>query len=154
MTAPSSSSLSPPRRTTRPSPQKDVFKPRFPIDPFASAKVREPWFIKSDLLPAQTRRDVVLVLGVPTTQELGPLLLSKHLAHSLLILASHDPPEIPHTTQPAVRILRLTERLDIQDAGAVRFVNVLEWAERVGRVWRKHGGVGAVELGEDEDGQA
>ncbi|TCD60307.1 hypothetical protein EIP91_010401 [Steccherinum ochraceum] len=31
---------------------------------------------------------------------------------------------------------------------------VLTEEERVGRVWRKHGGVGAVELGEDEDGQA
>lgn len=91
---------------------------------------------------------------VPTSQELSPLLLSKPLANALLILASHQPPEIPHTTLPTVRILRLKERLDIEDAGAVRFVNVLEWAERVARVWRKHGGVGAVELSENDDGHA
>ena len=79
--------------------------------------------------------------------------MSKHLANSLLIIASHEPPEIPHTTLPAVRILYLTEELGIEDAGAVRFVNVLEWAERVGRIWRKHGGVGAVTLAGNDDGQ-
>lgn len=45
------------------SPQQDVFKPRFPLDPFASAKVREPWFVKRDQLPVQARRDVILILG-------------------------------------------------------------------------------------------
>lgn len=88
----------------------------------------------------------------PTTDELSPLLLSKYLANSLLIIATHAPPEIPHTTLPAVRVLQLTEPLAIEDAGAVRFVNVLEWAERVARLWRKHGGFGAVQLAEEDDG--
>ena len=51
-----------------------------------------------------------------------------------------------------MRILRLQSPLAIEHAGAVRFVNVLEWAERVARLWRKYGGYGAVELSEDDDG--
>ncbi|CAL1699615.1 unnamed protein product [Somion occarium] len=135
----------------------DVFRPKFPLDPHAalSSSGREPWFLKTDRLPSlasQSRRDVILVLGAPTTEELSPLLLSKHLSSSLLIIATHAPPDIPHTTLPTVRILRLKQALAIEDAGAVRFVNVLEWAERVARLWRRHGGVGAVELAEEEDG--
>ena len=34
----------------------------------------------------------------------------------------------------------------------MRFVDVLEWAERVARLWRKYGGYGAVELEEEDDG--
>lgn len=34
----------------------------------------------------------------------------------------------------------------------MRFVNVLEWAERVARLWRKYGGYGAVELSQEDDG--
>ncbi|OCH86752.1 hypothetical protein OBBRIDRAFT_796865 [Obba rivulosa] len=48
----------------------DVFKPRFPLDPFASAHpgLSEPWFVQVDNLlslaaSAQLRRHVVLVLG-------------------------------------------------------------------------------------------
>ena len=80
------------------------------------------------------------------------LLTSKHLSNSLLIIASHNPPPIPHTTLPTVRILRLANPLAIEQAGAVRFVNVLEWAERVARLWRKYGGYGAVELSQEDDG--
>lgn len=50
----------------RPRPRTDVFKPKFPIDPFAAAAVREPWFLTHDALPSlayQSRRDVLLVLG-------------------------------------------------------------------------------------------
>ena len=36
----------------------------------------------------------------------------------------------------------------MEQAGAVRFVNVLEWAERVARTWRKVGGIGVRELAE------
>ena len=55
--------------------------------------------------------------------------------------------------QPAVRILHLTEPLGLEQAGAIRFVNILEWAERVARVWRKVGGIGVRELAEsDQDG--
>lgn len=70
-----------------------------------------------------------------------------------MIIATHEPPEIPHSVLPTVRILKLEEPLAIEDAGAVRFVNVLEWAERVARVWRKHGGFGALILNENEDGK-
>lgn len=75
------------------------------------------------------------------------------MSNSLVIIATHEPPEISHAVLPTVRILRLVEPLAIEDAGAVRFVNVLEWAERVARIWRKHGGFGAVVLNENEDGQ-
>jgi hypothetical protein len=76
-------------------------------------------------------------------------LQSQHLESSLLILATHQPPDIlPSSTFPAIRILRLASPLAIEDAGAVRFVNVLECAERVARVWRRSGGDGIEELSE------
>lgn len=76
---------------------------------------------------------------------------SQYLGSSLIILATHQPPHIPRASvYPAVRILRLSTPLAIEDAGAVRFVNVLECAERVARVWRKSGGDGVEELSETE----
>ncbi|KIP07300.1 hypothetical protein PHLGIDRAFT_127739 [Phlebiopsis gigantea 11061_1 CR5-6] len=143
------------RRAEKARMPSDSFRPKFPVDPFAAATVREPWFVRPEALPSiahQARRDVILVLGAPSTSDLTALLNSRHLANSLLILASHNPPPIPHTTLPTVRILRLDNPLAIEHAGAVRFVNVLEWAERVARLWRKYGGYGAVELSEDDDG--
>lgn len=79
------------------------------------------------------------------------MLQSRHLANSLVILATHNPPDIPHIVLPTVRILHLTGPLALEDAGAVRFVNVLEWAERIARTWRKHGGAGVLELSEELD---
>ena len=38
------------------------------------------------------------------------------------------------------------EPLALEQLGAVRLVNVLEWAERVARTWRKLGGIGVEEL--------
>ena len=61
---------------------------------------------------------------------------------------SHQPPPILLKVQPAVRILRLVEPLALEQLGAVRLVNVLEWAERVSRTWRKLGGIGVEELSE------
>jgi hypothetical protein len=85
----------------------------------------------------------------PPLRDLEPLLQSQHLESSLLILATHQPPDIlPSSTFPAIRILRLSSPLAIEDAGAVRFVNVLECAERVARVWRRSGGDGIEELSE------
>lgn len=89
----------------------------------------------------------------PSAKDLGSLLFSKHLSNSLLIIATHQPPAIPDNTLPTVRVLRLKTSLAIEQAGAVRFVNVLEWAERVARLWRKYGGYGVAELSEDNDGQ-
>ncbi|KAI0087380.1 hypothetical protein BDY19DRAFT_955435 [Irpex rosettiformis] len=137
-------------------PVSSVFKPKFPFDPFVAADVREPWFIRADSLPsphAHPRRDVLLVLGSPSTKDLDALLSSKHLANSLLVIVTHQPPEIPHTALPTVRILKLNNSLELEHAGAVRFVNILEWAERVARLWRKYGGYGAAELTEDSDGR-
>ena len=65
-------------------------------------------------------------------------------------MASHRPPPIPSKVQPTIRILRLAEPLALEQAGAVRFVNVLEWAERVARTWRKVGGIGVRELTESD----
>jgi len=38
----------------------------------------------------------------------------------------------------------------LEEAGAIRFVSILEWAERVARVWRKVGGIGVRELAESD----
>ncbi|KIM91526.1 hypothetical protein PILCRDRAFT_691 [Piloderma croceum F 1598] len=136
----------------------ETFKPKLPLDPFIA--VPQPWSLKLDTvisaLNAHCRRDVLLILGAPPLRDLEPLLQSQYLESSLLILATHQPPDIsPASTVPAVRILRLSSPLAVQDAGAVRFVNVLECAERVARVWRKSGGEGVEELSEAElDGAA
>ena len=84
----------------------------------------------------------------PSSEDLAPLLYSERLTFSLLIIATHQPPSILFKVQPAVRILRLVEPLALEDLGAVRLVNVFEWAERVGRTWRKMGGIGVEELSE------
>ncbi|PIL23282.1 hypothetical protein GSI_14592 [Ganoderma sinense ZZ0214-1] len=142
---------------SRSRPRKDLFKPKFPLDPFSghsATALGEPWFLKTDALLNATafhRRNVIFVIGAPSLTELGPLLQSHQLAKSLVILATHNPPDIPGIVYPTVRILRLTVPLALEDSGAVRFVNVLEWAERVARTWRKLGDAGVVELSEESD---
>ena len=84
----------------------------------------------------------------PSSEDVAPLLNSERLAFSLLIFVSHRPLPIPSKVQPTVRVLRLAEPLALERAGAVRFVNVLEWAERVARTWRKVGGIGVREVAE------
>lgn len=84
----------------------------------------------------------------PSSEDVAPLLDSERLAFSLLIFVSHRPPPIPSRVQPTVRVLRLAEPLALERAGAVRFVNVLEWAERIARTWRKVGGIGVREVAE------
>jgi hypothetical protein len=53
--------------------------------------------------------------------------------------------------QPVIRILRLTEPLGVENAGSLRLVNILEWAERVARIWRNVGGIGMRELAECDE---
>lgn len=84
----------------------------------------------------------------PSPEDVAPLFNSERLVFSLLILVSHRPPPIPSRVQPTVRVLRLAEPLALEQAGAVRFVNVLEWAERISRTWRKVGGIGVREVAE------
>jgi hypothetical protein len=50
-----------------------------------------------------------------------------------------------------IRILRLTEPLAVEKSGALRLVYVLEWAERVARIWRNFGGIGVGELAECDE---
>src|ERR1700755_3525717 len=89
----------------------------------------------------------------PSPEDVAPLLNSERLAFSLLIFASHRPPPIPSKVQPTVRVLRLAEPLALERAGAVRCVNVVEWAERIARTWRKVGGIGVREVAEyDQEG--
>ena len=90
-------------------------------------------------------------MPAPTLPQIAPLLQSCLLAKSLVILATHQPPDIPGLAIPAVRILHLSAPLALEDAGAVRFVTVLEWAERIARIWRKHGGGGVLEYSEAVD---
>ncbi|KAA1472548.1 hypothetical protein DENSPDRAFT_187833 [Dentipellis sp. KUC8613] len=136
----------------------DVFKPKLPLDPFANMdfRKREPIIVPSERLfsaaAGEPRRDVILVVGTPNSEDLSPLFASDQLAFSLLIIASHQPPTIPSKVQPAIRVLRLATPLGLEQAGAVRFVNILEWAERVARSWRKNGGIGVRELDETDEG--
>ncbi|KAF8483276.1 hypothetical protein DFH94DRAFT_626104 [Russula ochroleuca] len=142
------------RRNSR---QSSLFRSRLPADPFSSGAFvqRNPIVLNSERLyhsafNSHPTRDVILVLGDPSPEDLSPLLNSERLAFSLLILASHQPPPIPSKVQPTIRILRLAEPLALEQAGAVRFVNVLEWAERVARTWRKVGGIGVREMTESD----
>ncbi|VDB88742.1 unnamed protein product [Peniophora sp. CBMAI 1063] len=133
----------------------DVFRPNLPLDPFASLPkqpIRIPPEAIFALSVAEPARDVVLALGEPSAAHLDALFRSQHLAFSLLIVASHDPPPIPPNVVPAVRVLRLAQPLDLEHAGAVRLVNVLEWAERVARSWRKRGGIGVRTIDEHDLG--
>ena len=130
-----------------------------------SSSLSEPWLLKPDQIPfsAGYRRDVILVLGsesgtcspavlfhlslsplpAPSTKCIAALLASQSLIHSLVIFASHSPPTIPSNPAPTVRVLRLASPLAVEDAGAVRLVSTLEWAERVARLWRASGSDGA-----------
>ncbi|OBZ67450.1 hypothetical protein A0H81_12625 [Grifola frondosa] len=76
-----------------------------PLDPFASTAgpLGDPWFLKVDALLAcanHQRRDVILILGAPSLTDLSPVLQSRHLALSLVILATHAPQIFP-TSIPA-----------------------------------------------------
>lgn len=74
----------------------------------------------------------------PTVNQLAPLLSSPHLTSSLLIIAISPDFQIhiPPYVKPSVCVLRLKSPIAIQDNGATRLVDVLEWAERLGRIWR------------------
>ncbi|EIN08283.1 hypothetical protein PUNSTDRAFT_143920 [Punctularia strigosozonata HHB-11173 SS5] len=162
-----SSSSSSPRATisasaSPPKPRSDEFRPRFPLDPFADIHpgLREPWTIAQDSLSSlgalSDRRAVILVLGTPSERDLESIFYSPSHAHSLVLLVTHQPPPLASQPlpQPAVRVLRLPAPLALEDAGAVRFVRILEWAERVARRWRSAGGSGVHELAEGDDGLA
>ncbi|PCH35388.1 hypothetical protein WOLCODRAFT_145799 [Wolfiporia cocos MD-104 SS10] len=112
------------------------------------------WFLTmSNLLSATSvpRRHVILVFGVPTYQDLIPLLLSGHYAHSLVILATHQPPDIPHIILPALRVLLLSTPLSAEKSDAARYLDVMARAERIAYAWRKHGGSGISEVPEEDE---
>ncbi|EED81416.1 predicted protein [Postia placenta Mad-698-R] len=98
---------------------------------------------------------VILLLGAlaPTYQDLAPLLLSGQYAHSLLIVVTHEPPDIPHIVIPAVRILHLSYPLVERRGNASRLVAALDWAAQIAHDWRKYGGSGVSELAEDVSGE-
>lgn len=145
-------------------PHSDVFRPRLPLDPFDGVDLSEPWLLDPTTLALSSvrlRRDVVLVLGAPKTEELLALLTAHTLAYSLLIIVTHEPPIIDFEppSGPTVRVLRLGRPLAAEDQGSLRLVSVLEHAEAVARQWR-----GAPDcipaglrryavLGADEDGE-
>lgn len=77
----------------------------------------------------------------PNPDDLHSLLFSPFLARSLILIATHVHLSIVNkgpTITPAVRVLRLSAPLAIEDSGALRLVSLLERAERVARVWRDH----------------
>ena len=143
-----------------------------PTSSLISSSLNEPWLLRPDQTSlAAYRRDVVLVLGgkspthsptpafhssfasylpAPSESCVAALLASHSLVHSLVIFVSHSPPTLPSSHAPAVRVLRLTSPLAVEDTGAVRLVGTLEWAERVARVWRASGSDTADVVSYDE----
>ncbi|KAH9933744.1 uncharacterized protein B0H18DRAFT_1101883 [Fomitopsis serialis] len=115
---------------------------------------RNTWVLKMDTLLSVTsfpRCYVILVLGAPTYKDLCPILLSGHYAHSLVIIATHEPPEIPNLVIPALRILHLSRPLSAENTDTTRLADVMLWAEHVACDWRKYGGSGIYELAENDD---
>ncbi|EPS95269.1 hypothetical protein FOMPIDRAFT_1083936, partial [Fomitopsis schrenkii] len=111
-------------------------------------------FLKMDGLLSATslpRCYVILILGAPTYKDLTPILLSGQYAHSLVIIAARDPPEIPNLVIPALRILHLSKPLSTENNDTTRLVSILTWAERVASDWRQHGGSGIYELSENDE---
>ena len=90
-------------------------------------------------------------LEAPSYKDLTPILLSGQYAHSLVIVATHEPPEIPNLVIPALRILHLSKPLSTANNDTTRLVSVLTWAERVASDWRKYGGSGIYELSENDE---
>ncbi|KAH8113788.1 hypothetical protein DFH11DRAFT_1510022, partial [Phellopilus nigrolimitatus] len=130
------------------------FKPKFPLDPFTVApSTRLPWSVDTDSLPSpallQSEQRVILAIGQPTAAMLAPLFNSPHFSSSLLIIASHRLPEIPGLSRPAVATLRLRAPIAVEDTGASRLIDILEWAVQVGRLWRRTGGPHFQELMEE-----
>ena len=86
----------------------------------------------------------------PSERSVTALLASHSLVQSLVIFASHDPPTVPSSPTPTVRVLHLASPLAVEDTGAVRLVSTLEWAERVARIWRASGSCSADVIYYDE----
>ncbi|KAL1760837.1 hypothetical protein FB107DRAFT_201974 [Schizophyllum commune] len=122
-------------------PQSDVFRPRLPLDPFDGVDLSEPWVLDPAALAVHAlrlRRDVILALGAPKTEELLALLTAQTLSCSLLLVVTHEPPDIDFDAPfgPTVRVLRLGRALSTEDAGELCLVSVLEHAETIARQWR------------------
>ncbi|KAI0759792.1 hypothetical protein BC629DRAFT_1443770 [Irpex lacteus] len=103
-------------------PPSNVFKPKFPLDPFAAANVREPWFIRPDALPsphANPRRDVLLVLGSPQ-QRTWILSCLETTGKFTARDCHHQPPNSAHALLQSDP--KLHDSLELEHAGAVRFV--------------------------------
>lgn len=96
-------------------------------------------------------RGVTHSFAAPSYKDLTPILLSGQYAHSLVIIAARDPPEIPNLVIPALRILHLSKPLSTENDDTTRLVSILTWAERVASDWRKHGGSGIYELSENDE---
>ncbi|KAF5379234.1 hypothetical protein D9615_005860 [Tricholomella constricta] len=113
----------------------DVFRPRLPLDPFAALEHPPLWPVTVPDSPSPLSQSII-VLGAPSHTDLAPLVTSPHLAHSLVVIATHTPPPVPTSPCPAVIILHLPAPLDIHDSGAVRLVGLLDRAQRVAHAWR------------------
>ncbi|KAG8748464.1 hypothetical protein FRC10_003597 [Ceratobasidium sp. 414] len=130
------------------------FRPasQYPADPYSQSSSpstserssrphrRAPWTLDLDALESLAQdnsRSAILILGDPSPLALKPLLAIKSIASSLLIVAttslSLDLPQNEST--PEIRLLRL-ERESKQE-GAARLADILQWAEKTARQWRK-----------------
>ncbi|KAH7099708.1 hypothetical protein BKA62DRAFT_709207 [Auriculariales sp. MPI-PUGE-AT-0066] len=126
----------------------DRFRPNLPLDPFASMEPhfgRAAWALDPEPLQASVSqskpRQVVLIVGEPSPDALQPTLTSPFLANSLVILATGSNAPLTQLVPDesvtcAVRVVRLDEPLAVQDGGGALFLQVLERAERISKLWR------------------
>ncbi|QRV91049.1 hypothetical protein RhiJN_19067 [Ceratobasidium sp. AG-Ba] len=130
------------------------FRPasQYPADPYSQSSSpatserssrphrRAPWTLDLDALDSlaqEPTRSAILILGDPSPVALKPLLSIKSIASSLLIVATTSPSlDVPQNeSTPEIRLLRL-EREPKQE-GAARLADILKWAEKTARQWRK-----------------
>ncbi|KAL4067012.1 hypothetical protein V8B97DRAFT_1874366 [Scleroderma yunnanense] len=134
----------------------DVFKPKLPLDPFVKLHtIREPWVLHLDSVAVATsepRRDVLLILGAPTLEDISPVIYSSQFSSALIILASHKPLPIPTTACSAICLIRLNSPVTNERNDALRLAAILQCAELVSRIWRKNGGSGLRDIEEPDSG--
>ncbi|KAG9087182.1 hypothetical protein FS749_003120 [Ceratobasidium sp. UAMH 11750] len=130
------------------------FRPasQYPADPYSQSSSpttserssrphrRAPWTLDLDTLDTlaqDSSRSAIIILGDPSPLALKPLLSIKSIATSLLIVATTSPSlDLPQNeSTPEIRLLRL-ERESKQE-GAARLADIMKWAEKTARQWRK-----------------
>ncbi|KAJ2912641.1 hypothetical protein MD484_g7773, partial [Candolleomyces efflorescens] len=103
------------------------FRPKLPANPFGDV----PWVLDVDVLD-KVQKTAVLVLNTPSPADLHALVCaSPALRHSLVLIATHEPPILPASASvlPTVRVLILKGPL-FDRGGALGLMSVLDKAAR------------------------